>query len=522
MAIKRGMGKFVVGNILVTAALRFGEREAFYCSSTERRFNFRQVNERCNRLANGLSEMGLKKGDVVAFLTTNRVEIVETFFALAKTGLIGIPLNYRLAKPELLGLMRGLNTRALICEAGFADIAAEASQDLPALSHLVMIGADNLPLGASEKPAPQHYEKLLDSSDAGEPQVEIEEADPFYFNLTSGTTGMPKCYVLTQYNNATLMNMFHAFDLSQRDVILTVFPMFGRVGFAWAVAGMMYGIRHVIMNFDVVRSLKLIERERITISNLVPTMMAMILGNEELARHDLSSLRALVFAGAMLPATIREEIATKIKVPIYEYYGLQETGTLVVSTPDDRMRSPGSVGRAILHTEVRVVNDKGDVLAPGLIGEIVGRSPGSATAYHENPEKSNEIFRDGWVHTGDLGTLDEEGYLTIRGRKKDMIVTGGQNVYAADVEDVIMSCPEVLDCAVIGLPDELWGERVTAVVVPLPGAAVTPESIATHCRQQLAGFRVPKQVILQTQALPRTPTGKVQKFILVERHRPPA
>ncbi len=518
MTMKRGMGKFVVGNILVTAALRFGEREAFYCSATERRFNFRQVNQRCNRLANGLSGLGLKKGEVVAFLSTNRVEIVEIFFALAKTGLVGIPLNYRLAKPELLGLMRGLNASALICDAAFADVAAQALRDLPTLSHLVMIGADSLPLATSAKTSPLHYETLLDSSEASEPQVEIEEADPFYFNLTSGTTGMPKCYVLTQYNNATLMNMFHAFDLSQQDVILTVFPMFGRVGFAWAAAGMMYGIRNVIMNFDVERSLQLIEKERVTISNLVPTMIAMILASEGLERHELSSLRALVFAGAMLPATIRQQIATKIKVPIYEYYGLQETGTLVVSTPDDRKRSPGSVGRAILHTEVRVVNDQGEVLAPGLIGEIVGRSPGSATAYHENPEKSIETFRDGWVHTGDLGTFDEEGYLTIRGRKKDMIVTGGQNVYAADVEDVILSCPEVLDCAVIGLPDELWGERVTAVVVPRAGATVTPESIVSRCRQQLAGFKVPKQVIVETQALPRTPTGKMQKFILVERH----
>jgi len=519
--MKRGMGKFVVGNILVTAALRFGEREAFYCTATERRFTFRQLNERCNRLANGLTGLGLKKGDVVAFLSTNRVELVEIFFALAKTGLVGIPLNYRLARPELLGLMRGLNAQALVCEAGFAEIATEAMRDLPALSQLVMIGAESLPTKVGEKPAPMRYEALLAASSAVEPQVEIEEADPFYFNLTSGTTGMPKCYVLTQYNNATLMNMFHAFDLSQHDIILTVFPIFGRVGFAWAAAAMMYGIRNVIMNFDVTRALQFIEKERVTVTNLVPTMIAMILGSGELGRHDLSSLRALIFAGATLPATIRQQIDERIKVPIYEYYGLQETGTLVVSTPEDRKRNPGSVGRAILHTEVRIVNEQGEVLAPGLIGEIVGRSPGSATAYHENPEKSAETFRAGWVHTGDLGTLDEEGYLTIRGRKKDMIVTGGQNVFAADVEDAILSCPDVLDCAVIGLPDEVWGERVTAVVVLREGATSTPESIVAHCRQQLAGFKVPKQVILETQSLPRTPTGKMQKFILVERHGPP-
>lgn len=517
MEMLRGMGKFVVGNILVTAALRFGEREAFYCTATERRFTFRQVNDRCNQLANGLTRLGFRKGDVVAFLSTNRVELVEIFFALAKTGLVGIPLNYRLAKAELMELMRGLTAKGLICESGFAEIATEALQDLPALTHLVTIGANSLPTPIADKSA-THYEALLAGASVSEPQVEIEEADPFYFNLTSGTTGMPKCYVLTQYNNATLMNMFHAFDVTQHDVILTVFPMFGRVGFAWAAAAMMYGIRNVIMNFDVSKALQLIDKERVTITNLVPTMIAMILASEELGKHNLSSLRALIFAGAMLPPTIRQQIADRIKVPIYEYYGLQETGTLVVSTPDDRLRNPESVGRAILHTEVRIVNEQGEDVAPGMIGEIVGRSPGSATAYHENPEKTAETFRNGWVHTGDLGTLDQDGYLIIRGRKKDMIVTGGQNVYAADVEDVILSCPDVVDCAVIGLPDNIWGERVTAVVVLRPGTTTTAESILTHCRQQLAGFKLPKQIIVEAQPLPRTPTGKMQKFILVERH----
>lgn len=515
--MKPGMGKFVVGNILVTAALRFGDKEAFYCSETGRRLSYRQVNERCNRLANGLTAHGLKKGDVVALLSTNRIEMVETLFALAKNGLIGVPLNYRMAQSELLTLMRSLNARALIYEASFEEVANEASQALAELSLLVTFGVDT---SAGAMRMALNYETLLKTSHIGEPKVEVEETDPFYFNLTSGTSGLPKCYVLTHYNNATVWPMFHAMDLSRNDVILTVFPMFGRVGFVWCVAGLMYGIRNIIANFNAARTLQLIESEKITISNLVPTMAAMLLDSDELGSSDLSSLRALVFAGSPLPGPIRRGVAERIKVPFYEYYGMQETSTLVVSTPEDRISRSDSVGRAILHAEVRIVDEHGCVLAPGQQGEIVGRSPSSATAYFDNPQKSAETFRDGWVHTGDLGTLDEEGYLVIRGRQKDMIVTGGQNVFAAEVEEAMLSYVDVLECAVIGLPDDLWGERVTAVVVLREGANATPESLVRQCRLQLAGFKTPKQVIVQTQPLPRTLTGKVQKFILVERHGP--
>lgn len=512
----RGMGKLVVGDILKTAALRFRDREAFYCSATERRLSFGQVNQRCNRLAHGLTALGLRKGDVVAFLSTNRVEMVEIFFALAKTGLIGIPLNYRLARSDLLALMQSLNARALICEAGFEELATEAEQTLPLLSHIVMIGASEGGKGPSVNTV--DYEALLASSSVDEPQVEIEEADPFYFNLTSGTSGLPKCYVLTHYNNATVWNMFHAMDLVTSDVILTVFPMFGRVGFVWCVAGMIYGIRNVLAGFDPERVLQLIESEKISITNLVPTMAAMLLDHGELDRRDLSSLRALVFAGSVLPGPMRQEIADRIGAPLYEYYGMQETSTLVVSTPQDRINRPDSVGQPILHADVRIVDEQGRVLPPNELGEIIGRSPSSVTAYHDNPGKSAETFRDGWVFTGDLGMLDDEGYLYIRGRKKDVIVTGGQNVFAAEVEEVILSNGDVRECAVIGLPDDLWGERVTAVVVLHAGASATPESIIDHCREGLAGFKAPKHVILRTQPLPTTPTGKVQKFVLVDQY----
>lgn len=509
----RSLGKMVVGNLLATAAARYGEKEAVFCSETGRRFTYRALNERVNRLAHSLLAKGLKKGDTVAMLSTNRVEVIEIYFALAKTGMVGMPLNYRLSPRELFEVMNSVDVRGLLCEAKFHDVLQRVADEVPTLRHLVVVGGE---VGAED------YDALLAAAATDEPDVEVEEADPFYFNLTSGTSGMPKCYTLTHYNNATVGPMFLALGMSWQDVALTIFPMFGRVGFAWTAASMIYGIRHVIANFDAGRTLQLIEQERVTITNLVPTMGAMLLTSPELLQRDLSSLRALVFAGSVLPEPIRQGVTERLCPRLYEYYGMQECGTLVVSTPEDRQRRPGSVGRVVPFSEVRIVDEQGCKLPAGEIGEIVCRSPTATTKYHRNPDKSAETFRNGWLYTGDLGSFDEEGYLFIRGRKKDMIVSGGQNVFAAEVEEVILGLPEVSDCAVIGLPDPLWGERVCAVVVLRENAVLTAETMLLRCRERLSSFKVPKQVLLQHEPLPRTATGKAQKFILVERYGEPA
>jgi fatty-acyl-CoA synthase len=365
------------------------------------------------------------------------------------------------------------------------------------------------------------YEEMLANGGDGEPQVIVHEHDPYYYNLTSGTTGTPKCYAISHYNNATIFNMAMALDLSGQDVALTLIPMYGRIGFFWLAASVMYGMRNVLMNFAPDEALALIEQERVTVSNIVPTMGAMLLASPRLAQTDVSSLRGLVFAGSLLPAPVREGVTARLCPRLYEYYGMQESGALVVSTPEDRTQRADSVGRPILGCEVRVVDAEGRDLPRGETGAIVGRGPGTVTAYHHNPEKTAETFVDGWLHTGDLGRMDEEGFLFINGRLKDLIVTGGQNVHAGEVEEAILRVPGVADCAVIGLGDPLWGEAVTAVVVPAPGAQVDEAAVIAHCRQSLAGFKTPKRVIAQDDALPRTPTGKVQKFLLVARYQAP-
>ena len=505
--MKRALGKMVVGNILTTAAIRYRHETAIYCSSTERRFSFHDVDERVNRLAHVLLGLGFCKGDVVAFLITNRAEIVEIYFALARTGIVGLPLNYRLADSEILELMRAMSAKGLIFEAKFASVAKQAATQL---KHVIQIGDTNATFAAD-------YETLSSEAPVHAPDVEIEDSDPFYFNLTSGTTGLPKSYVLTQYNNASLGPMFQAFDMTRADIVMTVFPIFGRTGFAWIVGSMLYGIPNVLANFEPNEALRLIELERVTMVNLVATTAAMMLSAQAKAPRDLSTLRAILFVGATLPGKIRDQTIAKLCPNIYEFYGMQETGALVVSTPSDRKKSPESVGRVIPFAEVRVIDNSGNDVEPNVLGEVIGRSPCAVTEYFDNEEKSSETFRDGWVHTGDLGSLNEDGYLILRGRKKDMIVTGGQNVHAAEVEEIILKHPNVAECAVFGLPDDLWGERVTSLVISKNNATITATELHELCRQHLAGFKTPKEFIVEDGALPRTPTGKVQKFVLVQR-----
>lgn len=511
---QRALGKMLVGNIIATAAARTPDKLAFYCAGTGRRLTFRDTNERCNRLANSLASLGLVKGDVLAFLCSNRAEMPEIYFALAKSGIIGIPLNYRLAPTEIVALMRTMGARALIFEARFEACALHIREQMPEVRHYVSIGTSDARVGMA-------YEALLAEASVDEPQVEMDEADPYYFNLTSGTTGLPKSYVLTQFNNSTIGLFGASFDLSRQDIVLTVFPVFGRVGVAWILISVMYGVPNVITNFETTEVLRLIEEERVSIVNLVPTMAAMLLASDRLPETDLSSLRAIVFAGSVLPAPIREQSMERLCSDMYEYYGMQETGALVHSTPQDRELHPDSIGRVSLFSEVRVVDQEGRAVAVGEIGEIIGRSPNTVTEYFQDPERSAETFRKGWVHTGDLGSFDADGFLYIRGRKKDMIITGGQNVHAAEVEETLLRHEAIADCAVIGLPDALWGEEVAAVIVTKLGTSIDPDALRAFCREQLAGFKTPKKWFIQNDALPRTATGKVQKFLLVEKYADP-
>ena len=509
----RGLGQQLISSVLTTAAVRHADREALYCSGTGRRFTFRELNERSNRLAQSFSARGFRKGAVIGFLCPNRAEIVEIYFALAKTGIIGLPLNYRLAASEMAALLAAMGATGLVCDARFAGVLELLRRDVPTLGEVIWIG--NSPPARCVS-----YEALLAAAQCTEPEVEIAESDPHYFNLTSGTTGLPKAYVVSHYNNATLLGSMVAFGVASEDVILTVFPAFGRVGFVWIATALAFGLKTVLADFQAEEVLRLIDSERVTYTMLVPTMAAMLLASPELSRHSLASLRVVAYAGATLPQTIREQSMACLCPNLYEGYGLQEAGWLTVSTAADRARKPDSIGQPVLFADVKIIDAVGARLPPGQIGEIVARSPSGATSYFQSPVRSAEAFRNGWFHTGDLGRRDEDGYIYLCGRIKDMIISGGQNVHSAEIESTLLKIPGVKECAVIGLPDDTWGERVAAVIVVDDSASLNLESVREFCRPRIAGFKIPREVFTLVEPLPRTPTGKVQKFKLVERYHP--
>ena len=508
---EKATGTFTVGNIVKVAGTRYGDREAIYCATTGKRLSFREVNRRVNRLANGLLSQGMKKGDVCAFLSFNRAEIVEIYFALAKIGALGIPLNYRLAPPEIVELVNFCGAENFIFDPTFTETVTAMKAQMPGVRRYFCMG-DSIPAFASS------YEALIASSPETEPDVDVREEDPQYLNLTSGTTGLPKAYLLTQYNNAAagpIMAFMHG--LSAADTVLTVFPIFGRVGFAWSAMSLFAGARNVIHQFDLTKMLELIQNEKVTISNWVPTIASFVLSLPDLDKYDFSSLRALVFATSPFLPSLQAEVKKRLCPRIYEYYGLQESGVLVNIGPEDKDRKPESVGTLYPGADVRIVDANGKDVPNGEVGEIIGRGVAVTTGYYRNEEKTREMFRDGWFYTGDLGRFDEDGFLYLSGRKKDMIISGGQNVFAVEVEETITSHGAVMQCAVIGLPDDTWGESVTAVVVKIPGKEATEQEIIDYCRDKIAHFKSPKKVYF-ADSLPMTATGKVQKFLLVEKY----
>ncbi|MBN2569318.1 MAG: AMP-binding protein [Deltaproteobacteria bacterium] len=407
-------------------------------------------------------------------------------------------------------MMDHAGSKALIYDTMFSEAASMVKKELTNVTTIIGFG-DNIPDYALS------YEELVEKSANGEPNEEIDEENAYYMNLTSGTTGLPKSYFLTHYNNAGgIIDVTTMFRVTKDDVILTVFPMFGRVGYAWSAAEIYNGAKNVIVNFDPKIVLELISSEKVTISNWVPAMANFILSIPELETYDMSSLRALVFAGAVFPSAMQTAVKEHLCPNIYEFYGLQETGMIINADLDDKEKSQGSIGKTSPWADVRIIDAFGNDVPSGTVGEIIARALSATSAYFKNEEQTKETFKDGWVYTGDLGYVDEEGYIFLSGRTKDMIVTGGQNVFSVEVENVLMTHPSVADCSVIGLPDDTWGEAVTAVIVRNPEEKISEGEIIAYYKGKIAGFKVPKRIIWMEGKLPRTPTGKVQKYMLVE------
>ncbi|MEX2705931.1 MAG: class I adenylate-forming enzyme family protein [Candidatus Freyrarchaeum guaymaensis] len=498
----RPPGHLNVGLILKNAAISYPNKEIIDGNYDIHR-SYREVDERANRVANGLLARG-NLGDFVAIIPrVGSIESIETYFAIARAGMIAVPLSHRLTPSEIENILKHINAKALIFDESFKSTVDQ-----------VDLKIDRYMFGIKEG-GEYSYNDLL-QYEPTEPDVEIFDHTPACLGFTSGTTGTPKAYIRTSYANF-LNHILYAisFDMTYQDVALNIVPPL--TGISWCAGVMLARGTVISMDFDPVAVLKAIERYKVTIMYGVPTVYSLMLQVPDLDKYDLSSLRAVASVGAPLPQSTLRQIWEKITPNVYDHIGLQESGFIAVSKPDMKRKKPEAVGPPTPLHEVKIVDEEGKEKPKGEVGEVVVRYPDGAAGYWQDEEKTREAIKNGWLHTGDLGKIDEEGHLYIVGRLKDMIVSGGYNVFAIDVENVLMQHPKIADCAAIGLPDETWGEKVTAIVTLKPGETCTEEEIINFCKDRMAHYKAPKRVFFDN--IPRNPAGKALKFKLVEKYK---
>ncbi len=498
-----------IGDWLGKRELLTPDRLALVADATGSRYTYRQLNERANRLANALRHtFGIRKGDRVAVLAKNCVEYLDALFATGKLGAILVPLNWRLSVEELAYQLNDCTACVLLVGPEFAATGHALRAQTP-VAALIAFGDPRV------DGAPQYDDLLAHATD--EPVTEeIELDDPHIILYTSGTTGRPKGAVLPHrvlvWNS---LNTNVGWELRADDVSVIHTPLFHTGGINVLTIPLLHagGTLVLMREWDPQRCLQLIERERVTVFFAVPTMFQQLLSMPNFVQTDFSSVRFFISGGAPCPVPLIEAYQAR-GIPFRQGYGLTEVSVNCFTlNPEDAIRKVGSVGRPIFHLDARVVDPVGQDVGPGEIGELWLRGPTVCAGYWNNLEATREAISDGWFHTGDLARLDDEGYYYIVDRKKDMFISGGENVYPAEVERTLYEHPAVLECAVIGVPDERWGEVGCAVIVVRVGTMLTPGEVVHHCQQQLARYKVPKHVLFVDE-LPRNSGGKVLKPLL--------
>ncbi len=507
-----------VGLILAKRAWMSPGLEGLVDTGTGMRFTFDELNRRSNRTVNLARNLGVKPGDRVALLLVNGVEFVESFFALAKMGAVVVPLNWRLVADELAFILKDSGAGVLIYGGEFAEVVGALQSRGPgatAVTQWVQVGGAALPPFAQSYAAPQ--EAFADV----EPEIGAEEEDLLYIMYTSGTTGLPKGAMHT-HNSAiwTCISSGPTIDQRYRDRYLLALPLF-HVGALTPMTTCVYcGMTAVVMKaFDPLRAWELIEREKINVMLAVPSMLNFMLQVPNHQSYDHSGLRWIMSGAAPVPVAFIEAYA-KIGIEIHQIYGLTECcGPACLTSPEDALRKAGSTGKAFFHTDVRVVDTAGNDVAPNVPGEVIIKCKHLMKGYWNRPEATADAIRDGWLYTGDVATVDDEGFVYIQDRTKDMIITGGENVYPAEIENVILRHPMVKEVAVIGQSSAKWGESPLAIVVRGDGS-LTERDIIDHCKGKLAPFKLPKTVRF-IDVIPRNPTGKVLKRVLREQYPGP-
>ncbi|MFQ5792367.1 MAG: class I adenylate-forming enzyme family protein [Acidobacteriota bacterium] len=501
-------------DLLPGNARRFPNRPALIYD--DRTYSFSQLDGRANQAANALQSLGVQKRDVVALYTMNCPEWIEVFFAAGKIGAIIVPVNFRLRGGELHDILRH-------CEASVLIFDEELDSEVDQIRGGDLSQIHTIELGHRTASWALEYESWVSQAATTPPQEEVAGKDHHSICYTSGTTGRPKGAILT-HNNVVIGTHYLSLaniGYTQEDTFLNPTPLCHRAGWARLIQSLGVGARQVLIRrFDPEKVLHLIERHRVTMAGFVPTMVRMM--DQVSRKPDVSSLRKLLTTGEACPPPIKDRIFDLFPgVELITSFASTEAGIIALMSSKDPSYDPDGTGRPVMEVQVRILSDDGSARAAGEVGEILVRSgaPGEAgimLGYLKDPAANEACFDGGWFRTGDCGFMSEQGLLYLCDRKKDMILSGGLNIYSKEVEHALLDHPAVEDAAVVGKPDPVWGEAVVAFVVRRPGAEVDDEALIAHCKQRLASYKKP-QVVHLVEDLPKNTAGKILKYRLRER-----
>ena len=497
---------------------------------SQRALTFAQWHERASRLANGLLALGLVKGDRVALLAYNCIEWMEMYAALARAGLVAVPINFRLTAPEIAYIASHCEARAFIVQRDLLDRVDSIRAELTIEPHAYIGIGIGIGVNASAAPGWQGYEALIAAAGTQPPAHAVGPTDPCALMYTSGTTGRPKGAIRSHEGN-TLIALATALEMgfTRDDTALLVMPMCHANSLYFSHTFVHLGATCVIddrKSFDPEALLATLAREKVTFTSLVPTHYIMMLGlpDEAKARHDVSAVEKLMISSAPARKDTKLAILEHFRNGrLYELYGSTEAGWVTLLHPEEQIDRLGSVGREWAGSgAIRMLDPDGREVPDGEVGELHSRTPYVFDGYWKNAEKTAECFRDGWCSVGDMARRGEDGYITLVDRKSNMIISGGENVYPSEVESIFGAHPKIKDVAVIGVPHEKWGEAVQAVIVLHAGQQATTAEMLDWCRSRMAGFKRPQTIVFVADPdMPRTATGKILHRVLRDRMAAP-
>jgi len=487
-------------------------------------FTYARTGERVAAVARFFQTRKVAPRDRISILEVNSHAFLETYYAAAGIGAILNPLNYRLAPREVAFILRDAGARWLVANARFAALVAGILGEETPLEGIIWIGTPGLPTASVSN---HDYETIVDTHSGPFSPVPVEENEVSHLYYTSGTTGRPKGVMLTHKNVCLhALGTIAELKLEDSDIWGHVAPMF-HLADAWATFAITWvGARHVMVGqFEAEAVMATIQRERITLSNLIPTMLNLMIKHPRVGEYDFSSLRVILSGGAPIAPEVVRSITRTFGCDYIQTYGMTETSPYLTFSilknhlrdlsPEKQLEYMSKTGRPFIGVDLKVVDESGKrVAADGQqVGEIWVRGDTVTPGYWNLPEETARAFSGGWLRTGDLAVVDGEGYVNIVDRKKDMIVTGGENVYSTEVENVLYMHPKVLEAAVFGIPDEKWGEAVAAAVVLKESESATADEIIRFCKQHQASYKAPKSIIFLAE-LPKTGSGKITKKAL--------